>query len=279
MSNQTYTSMYSRNAELYHHGIKGQKWGVRNGPPYPLGSGKSPSKFIADRREKGIAEDWADLDSKVKVGSIMSTAFITTGVASGMKRSRDKMSAEEQELLHSKSSSDRAKAIKTISQKEAQALSEKSNQELEQEIRRLRLEAEYKRLTASQPSPAKDYAVKTAKKTINAVTDASIKMAVDKLLPKVTNKVTKTVVKKYNKLKNAKESNDEMGNIVKFPIKGNKNPVKGINEKKRAAIQKDIDSFKPFLKTGIKDKSGRLMLSPEDVQKSIAALEKKKQKV
>ena len=22
--------------ELYHHGIEGQKWGVRNGPPYPL---------------------------------------------------------------------------------------------------------------------------------------------------------------------------------------------------------------------------------------------------
>lgn len=22
--------------ELFHHGIKGQKWGVRNGPPYPL---------------------------------------------------------------------------------------------------------------------------------------------------------------------------------------------------------------------------------------------------
>lgn len=22
--------------ELCHHGIKGQKWGVRNGPPYPL---------------------------------------------------------------------------------------------------------------------------------------------------------------------------------------------------------------------------------------------------
>jgi hypothetical protein len=24
------------NDELYHHGIKGQKWGVQNGPPYPL---------------------------------------------------------------------------------------------------------------------------------------------------------------------------------------------------------------------------------------------------
>lgn len=26
--------------ELYHHGIQGQKWGVRNGPPYPLDKGR-----------------------------------------------------------------------------------------------------------------------------------------------------------------------------------------------------------------------------------------------
>ena len=30
---------------LYHHGIKGQQWGVKNGPPYPLGaSQKSPKE-------------------------------------------------------------------------------------------------------------------------------------------------------------------------------------------------------------------------------------------
>lgn len=28
--------MYYYPDELYHHGIKGQRWGVRNGPPYPL---------------------------------------------------------------------------------------------------------------------------------------------------------------------------------------------------------------------------------------------------
>lgn len=27
---------YTESYELYHHGKKGQKWGVRNGPPYPL---------------------------------------------------------------------------------------------------------------------------------------------------------------------------------------------------------------------------------------------------
>ena len=29
---------------LAHHGVKGQKWGVKNGPPYPIGS--SPRKVF-----------------------------------------------------------------------------------------------------------------------------------------------------------------------------------------------------------------------------------------
>lgn len=34
--------------ELYHHGIKGQKWGSKNGPPYPLGASDHSS---AERKE------------------------------------------------------------------------------------------------------------------------------------------------------------------------------------------------------------------------------------
>lgn len=45
------------NNELYHHGIVGQKWGVRNGPPYPLGGGdytKSEKEAIyTERKKKG----------------------------------------------------------------------------------------------------------------------------------------------------------------------------------------------------------------------------------
>lgn len=34
---------------LVHHGIKGQKWGVKNGPPYPLGA----SDHSASERKAG----------------------------------------------------------------------------------------------------------------------------------------------------------------------------------------------------------------------------------
>lgn len=46
---KVYCSMYSRNAELYHHGIKGQKWGVQNGPPYPLDSSISTGSKLKEK--------------------------------------------------------------------------------------------------------------------------------------------------------------------------------------------------------------------------------------
>lgn len=38
---------------ICHHGIKGQKWGVRNGPPYPLDKSVNRSKVITDAIESG----------------------------------------------------------------------------------------------------------------------------------------------------------------------------------------------------------------------------------
>lgn len=40
-----------RRNDLYHHGIEGQKWGVRNGPPYPL---KEKDVSISDKVRVGL---------------------------------------------------------------------------------------------------------------------------------------------------------------------------------------------------------------------------------
>ncbi len=62
-------------SELYHHGILGQKWGSRNGPPYPLGSSdhsssekkagwrkslnsKSGSESLSNRDKKKITKQY-----------------------------------------------------------------------------------------------------------------------------------------------------------------------------------------------------------------------------
>ena len=39
MNTNIYNPYVRRELELYHHGVRGQKWGQRNGPPYPLFAG------------------------------------------------------------------------------------------------------------------------------------------------------------------------------------------------------------------------------------------------
>lgn len=39
--------------ELCHHGIKGQKWGVRNGPPYPIDKSSKRGTIVKDAIESG----------------------------------------------------------------------------------------------------------------------------------------------------------------------------------------------------------------------------------
>lgn len=50
-------------------------------------------------------------------------------------------------------------------------------------------------------------------------------------------------------------------------------------EDRTKGIQKDIDSFTPYRKIGIKSKDGRVMLTAKDVNNSIEALEQAKAKI
>ena len=64
--------------ELYHHGIKGQKWGVQNGPPYPLSkerkffvSGSSKTQDVSSPYyRKTLPKDVTDeIDKEIRLES------------------------------------------------------------------------------------------------------------------------------------------------------------------------------------------------------------------
>lgn len=44
---------YLKSDELQHHGIKGQKWGVKNGPPYPIDKKTAKKNFKRIKEYKG----------------------------------------------------------------------------------------------------------------------------------------------------------------------------------------------------------------------------------
>ena len=63
-------SWYIVNNELCHHGIDGQKWGVRNGPPYPLNRTSSGVIKTVDKdnleKKYQIKDDNGKVISEVK---------------------------------------------------------------------------------------------------------------------------------------------------------------------------------------------------------------------
>ena len=67
--NQKYIDMVYGENHLEHHGIQGQKWGVTNGPPYPLGrdvydllnSGGNPKQLL-----KAMKSEYKDLKKDLK---------------------------------------------------------------------------------------------------------------------------------------------------------------------------------------------------------------------
>lgn len=109
-----YLNYVESSSELQHHGIKGQSWGVQNGPPYPLNQRKHNQVL----RKAGAA------------------------IKQSVKKHNDKVAARKQ-----------AKQEKKAADAERKQQSERNprkmtDQQLTDNINRLRKEKEYKQLLA-----------------------------------------------------------------------------------------------------------------------------------
>ena len=69
------------NNELYHHGIRGQKWGEHNGPPYPLGSRKSGSERYYASKSKRSTDKNKSSEATKKQGLTDTQKRVIAGAA------------------------------------------------------------------------------------------------------------------------------------------------------------------------------------------------------
>lgn len=70
-----------RSPDLTHHGIKGQKWGTRNGPPYPLESGAHTAVEKTGIGRSYIEKNFGKCQNKKLVGMDPVTAYLITYTA------------------------------------------------------------------------------------------------------------------------------------------------------------------------------------------------------
>jgi len=167
--------------ELYHHGIKGQKWGI--------------------------------LRFQNKDGSLTPAGRIRYGVGNAVQSAKGKASGK------ASSSTEKTAAIKTSTSKSVTKASEKQNStnksvkdmsddDLMKAINRLRMEQSYKELLAKQTpqknSRAKKFVADMADKTARTVTEKVINEMADRvaksLKPKTEDRVTNYILKDLDKV-------------------------------------------------------------------------------
>lgn len=133
---------------LAHYGILGQKWGVQNGPPYPLsGSQKSSSEKRAKKGPSGISGD------KFKNSNNNSGRWFKANIKGG--KDKPNVSPAERVTKETKNIVGNAEnIINTINKSKPKTTSEKaksmSDKELRDAINRIQMERQYDSLTSEE---------------------------------------------------------------------------------------------------------------------------------
>ncbi len=189
---------------LAHHGIIGQMWGHRNGPPYPLSS-----KVSTGSRLKGSAKRKAKRTQKRRVKSLKKA-----------RKAREAKRVEQQQIQKSKEEIIKSKDINQMLKK----VDDFSNQEIKDMLNRLDIESQLKdrvRKMNEANKPMTQKAVESIKKnfmegvkeganqTTKQVGKNAVKLAKNKLAELSDNDDIKALLSDQEKKKKPKKGGNK----------------------------------------------------------------------
>lgn len=156
---------------LEHHGIAGQKWGVKHGPPYPLVEG---AKKVTYNLGKMTEKTKASVQKKVSSIRVSRAAKKTAKVEAKQARI-DAKNAKKTNI---------ADAGPKQFSKSKQRISDMSSEELQARINRLKLEQEYKKYLNGDQAVQKKAGNGKSKldSVLNAVGNSTVKKVGDEII-------------------------------------------------------------------------------------------------
>lgn len=115
MVNDFYIGMYE-DQYLAHHGVDGMKWGIQNGPPYPLDK-QTHDKVVKKGREEKKKKTLAQ---RIKAKKVAKKRKAALAKARAAKAAKKKLEADKERVLKSGSAAEVAKYKGQLTNKELQ---------------------------------------------------------------------------------------------------------------------------------------------------------------
>lgn len=202
-------------AYLEHHQILGGKWGVMNGPPYPLGRGDHSASEKSAAKKAGIK-----VGSDSGKGSIENVEKKKSSVQNKPKKSKKELTPEEK----------REKALEAARSGDAKKIAKNMDQLSTEELRDATDRARYKnQLTSEDPRGSKEEMAKL--EAIRSGDKEKVKEYADKMsyneLVEAMNKVELT--KKLNEVPPPPSAMDKLKNVANKVDDFRQVAEKGIN--------------------------------------------------
>lgn len=235
-----YYALANAGKELYHHGIKGQAWGVQNGPPYPLNQeGKARHRSFASKKNKIFKSN----DEKVKDYEHAKTLNrkILRANTSTLKEKTKNESAKNEVRKARHAYKDARRREKMALKKEQQKLrDEQRKRDLEYKTAKLKAKAETSILKSKARADKFNNSQKEreAKREQLKEMTKNIKSPKEALKERVINSGDKKMLKKYGFLLN----NDEYAQAAKR--------VELVKDIKRGKVSKAVDTVSGAISKG-----------------------------